>query len=84
MPFRRFAPLVVLGSIPWVVGLAVLGREVGHGWQSWRHHLEYVDYVGAALVVAAIVYLIVRRMRSTRRRAQVEEAEPSTADVVAE
>jgi membrane protein DedA with SNARE-associated domain len=84
MPFRRFAPLVVLGSIPWVVGLAVLGREVGHGWQSWRHHLEYVDYVGAALVVAAIVYLIVRRVRSTRGRAQVEEAEPSTADVVAE
>ena len=44
----------------WVGGLAVIGREVGHNWQNWRHHLEYVDYVGAAVLVAAIVYLIVR------------------------
>jgi membrane protein DedA with SNARE-associated domain len=59
---------MTLGSIPWIVGLAVLGREVGHNWSSWRHHLEYVDYVGAALVAIAIVYLIVRvwRARGTR------------------
>lgn len=84
MPFRRFAPLVALGSIPWVVGLAVVGREVGHGWQSWRHHLEYVDYVGAALVVLAIVYLIVRFMRSRRPPSRTEDVEPTTADVLAE
>ena len=84
MPFKRFAPLVALGSIPWVVGLAVLGREVGHGWQSWRHHLEYVDYVGVAIVVAAIVYLIARRLRSRRPPTGAEEVEPTAADVVAE
>jgi membrane protein DedA with SNARE-associated domain len=60
VPFPRFFTLATLGSIPWIVGLAVLGREVGSSWQSWRHHLEYVDYVGAVLVVAGIVYLIVR------------------------
>jgi membrane protein DedA with SNARE-associated domain len=63
MPAKRFAILTALGSIPWVVGLAVLGREVGHGWQSWRHHLEYVDYVGAAVVVLVLAYLIARRFR---------------------
>jgi membrane protein DedA with SNARE-associated domain len=84
MPFKRFAPLVALGSIPWVVGLAVLGREVGRGWQSWRHHLEYVDYVGAVIVVLAIVYLIVRRMRSRRTPTRTEDVEPTTADVLAE
>jgi membrane protein DedA with SNARE-associated domain len=63
MPAKRFAVLTVLGSIPWVVGLAVLGREVGHGWQSWRHHLEYVDYVGVAIVVLVLAYLIARRLR---------------------
>lgn len=84
MPFRRFAPLVALGSIPWVVGLAVVGREVGHGWQSWRHHLEYVDYVGAALVVLAIVYLIVRFIRSRRPPSRTDEVEPTTADALAE
>jgi hypothetical protein len=41
----------------------VLGRAVGSNWQSWRHNLEYVDYVGAAIVVGAIVWLIVRRTR---------------------
>ncbi len=74
MPFGRFALFTTLGSIPWVIGLAVLGREVGHDWQKWRHHLEYVDYVGAALVVAAIIYLIfrVRRARGVRRDPAVD------------
>ena len=65
MPFSRFLPLAALGSVIWIGGLAVLGDAVGSQWQTWRHHLEYVDYVGALVVVAAIVYLIVRR-RSDR------------------
>jgi membrane protein DedA with SNARE-associated domain len=63
MPFWRFFVLAALGSIPWIVGLAFVGREVGSSWQSWRHSLEYVDYVGAAIVVGVIAYLIVRRTR---------------------
>ena len=76
MPFPRFAVLTTLGSIPWIVGLAVLGREVGHNWSSWRHHLEYVDYVGLALVVAAVAYLIFRwrRGRTTRGNPAVDVA----------
>ncbi len=73
MPAKRFAILTVLGSIPWVVGLAVLGREVGHGWQSWRHHLEYVDYVGIAVVVLVLAYLIVRRFRPGRTASGTSE-----------
>lgn len=65
MPYRRFLPLATLGSIVWIGGLGILGDAVGSQWQTWRHHLEYVDYVGAVVVVAAIVYLIVRR-RSDR------------------
>jgi membrane protein DedA with SNARE-associated domain len=63
MAFPRFIALATLGSIPWITGLAILGREVGSSWQSWRHNLEYVDYIGAAIVVGLIVYLIVRRTR---------------------
>ncbi|MDQ2760827.1 MAG: DedA family protein, partial [Actinomycetota bacterium] len=36
MPFGRFIALSTLGSIPWITGLGVLGREVGSSWQSWR------------------------------------------------
>jgi membrane protein DedA with SNARE-associated domain len=63
VPFARFALLTTIGSIPWIAGLAVLGRQVGSDWSSWRHHLEYVDYVGIAVVVAALAYLIIRWRR---------------------
>jgi membrane protein DedA with SNARE-associated domain len=76
MPFWRFFVLATLGSIVWMSGLAVLGREVGSQWQTWRHHLEYVDYVGIAVIVAAIIYYIYRR-RSERHGS----GEPA-ADVV--
>jgi membrane protein DedA with SNARE-associated domain len=76
MRFRVFLAAATLGSIPWIVGLGVLGREVGSNWQSWRHHLEYVDYAGAALVVLAIAYLIFRRVRGG--------GEDPAPDVVAE
>jgi membrane protein DedA with SNARE-associated domain len=64
MPFLRFLTLATIGSIVWITGLGVLGREVGSDWQSWRQHLEYVDYAGAALLVVAIAYLIVRLTRT--------------------
>ncbi len=46
----------------------MLGNAVGSSWQSWRHNLEYVDYVAAALLVAAIAYLIVRLDAGPSRR----------------
>jgi membrane protein DedA with SNARE-associated domain len=82
MPYLRFVTMATLGSIVWIGGLGVLGREVGKQWQTWRHHLEYVDYVGAVILVAAIVYLVVRWSRA-RREAEVRKAEPP-ADVVAD
>ena len=66
MPFVRFFVFTVLGSIIWISGLAVLGREVGHDWSSWRNHLEYGDYALGALVVLAIAYLLLRRARASR------------------
>jgi membrane protein DedA with SNARE-associated domain len=66
MGYVRFVTCATIGSIIWIAALGVLGREVGSQWQNWRHNLEYVDYVGAALVLAAIAYLIVRVARTRR------------------
>ena len=63
MPFARFFAFATLGSIVWITGLGVLGRAVGSNWTNWRHNLEYVDYAAAALLVAVIAYVIVRRLR---------------------
>jgi membrane protein DedA with SNARE-associated domain len=94
MPYPRFLAFATLGSIPWIAGLGVLGREVGSNWEHWRHNLEYVDYVGAAIILGAIAYLVVRRTRTTDSdptelagpgAAPLDESDaPRPADVVSE
>lgn len=69
MRFGRFFAFALAGSIVWITGLAVLGREVGHNWSTWRHHLEYGDYALLVIVVLVIVYLVLRRLRSSREPA---------------
>ena len=61
--YLRFISLAAVGSVVWIGGLGLLGKAVGSSWVSWRHNLEYVDYAAVALVVCAIAYLVVRRMR---------------------
>jgi membrane protein DedA with SNARE-associated domain len=63
MPFWRFTILTLLGSIPWVLMLALVGEAVGDNWEQWREHLQYLDYAVVVGVLAAIAYLIVRRRR---------------------
>ncbi len=84
MPYLRFIVLAALGSIVWITALGVLGREVGNQWETWRHHLEYADYVAVALVVLGLAYLIVRRQRGRNGggRPDVVPADPETMDVV--
>jgi membrane protein DedA with SNARE-associated domain len=61
MPIGRFSLLTVLGSTPWVLALALLGKGVGQNWESWRHHLSYLDYVIAAAIVVGAVWWLLRR-----------------------
>jgi membrane protein DedA with SNARE-associated domain len=63
MPFWRFLTYTLLGSVPWVLALAIVGEKVGDNWEDWRHKLGYLDYVVLAAIVVGIVYLIVRRRR---------------------
>ena len=63
MPFWRFTVLTVLGCIPWVLMLGLIGREVGDNWEQWKNHLHYVDYAVVVAIIAGIVYLLLRRRR---------------------
>ncbi len=69
MPFGRFTLFSLLGSIPFVLGLALAGYALGGDWTSVRKAFEYADYVVVALVVVGIVYALVRRRRARRRPA---------------
>jgi membrane protein DedA with SNARE-associated domain len=68
MPYLRFIALAAVGSIIWICGLAIVGREVGSQWSSWRSHLEYVDYAVLVLFAGLIVWFVVRRVRSAREQ----------------
>jgi membrane protein DedA with SNARE-associated domain len=63
MPLARFSLLTTLGSIPWVLALALLGKGVGQNWESWRHNLGYVDYVVVAAIVIGVGWWLLRRRR---------------------
>jgi membrane protein DedA with SNARE-associated domain len=63
MPFARFTLYTLAGCIPWVLGLALAGEALGSNWENARKYFEYVDYAVVVLVVAAIVYAVVRRRR---------------------
>jgi membrane protein DedA with SNARE-associated domain len=63
MPFWRFTVLTLLGCIPWVLMLALVGEAVGENWEEWREHLHYLDYAVLAAILAGVIYLIVRRRR---------------------
>jgi membrane protein DedA with SNARE-associated domain len=63
MPFWRFSAYTLLGSIPWVLMLAIVGEKVGDNWEDWRHKLGYLDYVVLAAIVVGLGYWLLKRRR---------------------
>ncbi len=73
MPFWRFTVLTLLGCIPWVTMLALVGKSVGDNWEEWRGHLHYLDYAVVVAVIALGVYLLVKRRRGGGPDADADE-----------
>jgi membrane protein DedA with SNARE-associated domain len=63
MPFWRFTALTLLGCIPWVLMLGLIGESVGHNWEEWRDKLHYLDYAVVVAVLGGVAYLLLRRYR---------------------
>lgn len=63
MPFWRFTFLTLAGCLPWVLVLAIIGREVGDNWEQWRDYLHYLDYPVALALIAGAIWLLIRRRR---------------------
>jgi membrane protein DedA with SNARE-associated domain len=62
---HRFAPLALIGCIPFCFGLAGIGYAVGSSWGNVHDALRYVDYAVVAGAVLLVLYLVLKR-RSTR------------------
>jgi membrane protein DedA with SNARE-associated domain len=67
MPLAKFVVYTLAGCIPWVLGLAIIGREVGDRWDQWKDYLHYLDYAVIAGIAIAIAYLLVRRRRGSAK-----------------
>jgi membrane protein DedA with SNARE-associated domain len=78
MPFWRFSVLTLLGCIPWVLMLTLIGKAAGDNWEDWKDSLHYVDYAVAAAIVGGAIYLIVRRRRQPPAVDGATEAAPET------
>ena len=74
MPLGRFVAFTFAGAIPWVLMLAIIGREVGDRWDQWRDNLHYLDYAVLAAVLIAVAFVLIRRRRGS---AQWEPTPPA-------
>jgi membrane protein DedA with SNARE-associated domain len=61
----RYTVLTLAGSAVWCFALAGVGWAAGTGYERFHRDFRWVEYAVVAGVLAAAVYLIVRRRRST-------------------
>jgi membrane protein DedA with SNARE-associated domain len=64
MGYARFVAMAALGSLVWITGWALVGKAVGHRWPQWKHHLDYVDYAVVVVIVLAVAWWLVKRVRA--------------------
>lgn len=66
MPLGRFLFYSLLGSIPWNLGLAYAGFQLGNHWERVENYLEPISYVAAALLLIGAVWFWLSQRRKRR------------------
>jgi membrane protein DedA with SNARE-associated domain len=62
----RFTLYTLLGALTWDVGLAVAGYYLGESWRTVERFISPISIVIAVLLVAAVVWWVVKRVRARR------------------
>jgi len=68
MEIKRFVVYTLVGSLPWTFALTFLGYKLGPHWENILKFFEKMDVVVAALIVAAIVYLVFKARKGFLKR----------------
>lgn len=81
MPVIRFSVFTLIGTLPWVFGLAVAGYALADSWQGIANAFTPVSIVVGVLAVAFIAWWIVRRrqtMAAARQKEMTVQGGPDT------
>jgi membrane protein DedA with SNARE-associated domain len=62
MPFGKFCLYTFLGSVPWCLALAWIGRILGENWRSLEAYFHKGDLVIGILIVGGIVWFVWRHI----------------------
>jgi membrane protein DedA with SNARE-associated domain len=81
MAFGKFTLFTILGSLPWIVGLAAAGYALGTQWDTVVKYFLPVSIAVLVATVGVIVWWVIRRLR-TRRAQQEPVGEPGGAPPV--
>ena len=72
MPLGRFTVYTFAGCLPWTFALAGVGYALGSRWTTVEKYFRPISIVVGILLVAAIVWWLIRRARAKRH----EDARP--------
>ncbi|MCK0092592.1 DedA family protein [Rhodococcus sp. HNM0563] len=64
MPIWQFTAFTTAGSLIWNSIFVIAGYQLGENWYRVEPYAETLQYIVIAVVVIAVAYAIVRRMRS--------------------
>ena len=66
MPFGTFCLYSFLGSLPWCLALAWIGRVMGENWRGLKVWFHRFDALIGVVIVAAVVWYLWRHLRLLR------------------
>ncbi len=63
MNFTKFVIYTFLGSFPWCLGLAYVGKVTGENWETIRIYFRKADILIGVFIVAGVVYFVYRHLK---------------------
>lgn len=81
MPFAKFTVYTFLGCLPWTFALTWAGFLLGENWETFLKYGEPVSIAIVLLLVAVLVWWLVRRARAKNRASLAPESETQAGKV---
>lgn len=69
MNFFKFCVYTFMGSFPWCLGLAYVGKKLGDNWEKIKGYFHHLDLViGIVIIILGLAYLITHLKRNRNEK----------------